>query len=116
MTLRKDQKLTQEKFGQAINMSRTGIASIENGQNSITDRIISDICRVFNVNEEWLRFGEGEMYLPERDQDIMIAELVAELVQTDDDFSKQFLISYLKLSASEKEVVKKMMRNVKDFL
>lgn len=29
----------------------------------ITDRILYDICREFNVNEFWLRTGEGEMFI-----------------------------------------------------
>ena len=43
-------------------------------------------------------------------------ELIADLVQTDDDFSKQFIIEYLKLSEEEKELIKKVIRNVKDYL
>lgn len=55
--------LPQEEFGNRIGIkSRAHISSLENGTRNLTDRIIADICREFNVNEAWLRFGEGEMF------------------------------------------------------
>ncbi|MHB8061918.1 MAG: hypothetical protein ACYDG2_04665, partial [Ruminiclostridium sp.] len=30
---------------------------------TVTDRVISDICREFSVNEDWLRFGKGEIFI-----------------------------------------------------
>ncbi len=51
--------LSQEAFGKRINITRSHISSLENGARNITDRIISDICREFNVNEHWFRTGEG---------------------------------------------------------
>ena len=56
------------------------------------------------------------MYRPPMGKGNELVELIADLVQTDDDFSKQFIIEYLKLSDDEKEVIKKIMRNVKEYL
>lgn len=60
--LRKTLKLTQEELGLRLNMSKSNISRIEKGKNSVTDRIINDLCREFNVNEHWLREGSGEMF------------------------------------------------------
>ena len=61
--LRKDiLKLTQQDFSEALNMSRSNMGNIEIGRIAVTDRVISDICEKFNVNEEWLRFGNGQMF------------------------------------------------------
>lgn len=114
--LRKDQNLTQTEFASKLNLTRSAIANYEQGRRPLSDRTVADICRVFNVNEEWLRTGSGDMYRPPIEKGNELVELVADLVQTDDDFSKQFIIEYLRLSEDEKEVIKKIMRNVKDYL
>lgn len=61
--IRKHFGINQKEMGDKIKLSQTHISSLENGAREITDRIISDICREFNVNEHWLRTGEGEMFV-----------------------------------------------------
>ncbi len=52
--------LSQEEFGRKIGIeSRGHISALESGIRNITDRTIKDVCREFNVNEVWLRTGEG---------------------------------------------------------
>ena len=62
--------LTQEKFANRLSMKRNTIANYEIGRNEPIDAVISLMCREFNVNEEWLRTGEGDMFvqLPEEDE------------------------------------------------
>lgn len=45
-----------------IYVKRNTVGQWEIGRNELTDAIILSICREFNVNEEWLRTGEGEMF------------------------------------------------------
>jgi transcriptional regulator len=56
-------KLTQDEFRKEINLSRSNLASIETGAVKVTDRVIADICKTFNLSEHWLRTGEGDMYV-----------------------------------------------------
>lgn len=57
-------KISQEEFGKKIGLeSRGHISTLESGKKNITDRIIKDVCREFNINEHWLRTGEGEMFI-----------------------------------------------------
>ena len=56
-------KLTQDDFAKKIGIKQAAISAIEKGIRNVTDRIINDICREFNVNEEWLRNGTGEMFI-----------------------------------------------------
>ena len=67
--LRKSLGLNQTEFGEGINLSKSQIACYENGSRNVTDRAISDICEKYNVNEEWLRHGIGEMFKPEPEID-----------------------------------------------
>ena len=56
-------KLTQAKFGEKIGLKSTAIGQMESGDRNVTDRTILLICNKFNVNEEWLREGKGEMFI-----------------------------------------------------
>lgn len=62
--LRKALGLTQAKFAQRIGLKQQTITLIETGKRNISDYSIRNICREFKVNEEWLRTGKGEMFLP----------------------------------------------------
>lgn len=61
--LRKELDLTQQKFGAAISVKGNTVAQWESGRNDPPDSSITFICREFNVNEDWLRNGVGEMFI-----------------------------------------------------
>ena len=61
--LRKELGMTQEKFADRIGLKRNSVALIELGRET-SDQTIFAICREFRVNEEWLRTGAGEMFIP----------------------------------------------------
>lgn len=61
--LRKTLDLTQQEFADRIGIKRNSLANYETGRNTPIDAIIVSICREFNVNENWLRTGEGEMFI-----------------------------------------------------
>ena len=63
--LRKSLDLTQQGFADRIGLKQSTIATYEMGRNEPIDTVINLICREFNVREEWLRTGEGEMFNPE---------------------------------------------------
>ena len=60
--LRNYLKLTQKEFSNNIAMQPSSLCDIEKGNAPITERTILIICSQYNVNEKWLRFGEGEMF------------------------------------------------------
>lgn len=62
--LRKALGLTQQRFADGMGVKRNTIAQYESGRNTPIDAVINLICRTYNVNEEWLRTGEGEMFKP----------------------------------------------------
>lgn len=63
--LRKILDLTQQEFGDRLGIKRNTIATYESGRNGPIDAVVSLICKEFNVNEEWLRDGVGEMFKAE---------------------------------------------------
>lgn len=61
--LRKDiLKISQKEFGEKIGKEQTSIANYESGKRNIPKRTIKDICREYNVNEEWLKMGNEPIF------------------------------------------------------
>lgn len=60
--IRKELDLTQQKFADKLGVKRNTIAMYEMGRTFPSEQTIKSICREFNVNEEWLRNGTGEMF------------------------------------------------------
>lgn len=60
--LRKHLGLSGEKFGAKLGLTRMAISNIENDRYNLTEANILSICREFNVSEDWLRYGAGEMF------------------------------------------------------
>lgn len=77
--LRKELRLTQQEFADRVGISRGNIGAYEVGKNAPSDAVISLICREFHVNEEWLRTGNGKMFVEETpDEEFMrMAKAVA---------------------------------------
>ena len=61
--IREECKLTQEKFADSIGLSQNYIAQVEIGKKNLGGRAIGDICRIYGINESWLRDGTGPMHL-----------------------------------------------------
>jgi len=60
--IRSELGLSQVKFSSIIAISSSYIAGIEKGHIDVNDRLIKLVCSSFNVNESWIRHGEGEMF------------------------------------------------------
>jgi transcriptional regulator with XRE-family HTH domain len=92
--LRKALDLTQQEFADRIGVKRNSFANYETGRNTPIDAIIISICKEFNVNENWLRTGEGDMFI-ELSYSDEIAQFVGQLMTEEDDSFKKRLISGL---------------------
>lgn len=55
--------LSRRKFGEPIGMTDSEIKNIETGMTTLKDNKIRLICSMYNVNETWLRTGEGEIFV-----------------------------------------------------
>lgn len=65
--------LTQTEFANKLNVSQNFIWMLESGNREPGERTIKDICRVFNVDEVWLRTGVGEPFVPVSREDEIAA-------------------------------------------
>ena len=101
--IRKHFNLNQEDFGKRIGAKQSTVTAYECGNRVPMDVTITSICREFGVNEEWLRTGNGEMFLPKsRGQEI--GEIVKAAAQHDPDTAAKFFSSLLE-EMSDAEIV-----------
>jgi transcriptional regulator with XRE-family HTH domain len=67
LEVRRSLGLSQKEFAEGLKVSRTYQAALEQQGFKINDRIISIICMVYGVNEEWLKTGKGDMFSEKKD-------------------------------------------------
>ena len=91
--IREREKLNQEDFAKKIGVSRNFISLVETGKRNLSDRTIADICRIFNINETWLRTGEGEM-LVQKSRNDEISDFIGDVLSGEPDF-RRLLVSIL---------------------
>lgn len=106
--IRKSVKLSQELFGNRLGVDKATISRLEKGVNNITNQMIKSICREFNVNEEWLRYGADKMFI--EDDSTIITELSKKYDL--DMFDRKIIESYLNLSTENRKVIKDYMHSV----
>lgn len=120
--LRKALKLTQQEFADRLSLKRNTIATYEMGKAAPSDRTINDICEKYNVNREWIKSGNGEMFnaIPEEDE---IAAYVSDLLEDDGDnplylIIKEIMHTYSELSPKSQDVVREfsaqLLKNLKE--
>lgn len=109
--LRKAKNLTLEKFGAPLGVGKTAISKIENDERGLTDQMIKSICREYGVNEEWLRSGTGEMFVP-MNRDEQISKFAGELLKEDDSFKKRLIEALSKLDENEWELLEKIAKKL----
>lgn len=95
-------------FANRVGVSQPFVSELCSGRKLPSDRTIGDICREFNVNETWLRTGEGEMFIqiPESEK---IAAFLADITATEcDDFKRRFIEMLADLKPEEWKLLERM--------
>ncbi len=112
--LRKTLDLTQQEFADRIGSKRNTVAKYETDVNTPSTAVISLICREFNVNEEWLRNGTGEMFLP-ANRYTEIARLTKQLLDEEEDsFKNRFISMLANLNIEEWELLERKLKQLYD--
>lgn len=92
--LRKALGLTQQELADKLSIKRNTVATYETGKSNPSDAAVILICRTFNVNEPWLRTGEGEMFV-QQDREGELTLLVQKLLSGESPDFKKRLIAVL---------------------
>lgn len=113
----KESGLTKAKFAEKLGVSAPYVTMLCSGAGNPSDRTISDICRVFNVNRRYLEQGEEPMFLPELDPD---TDFINALLENSDspmvDVIRAIMQGYVKLPADGKKKVDDFISSIVDNL
>lgn len=118
--VRKSLNLTMEQFGNKLGVTKVAISNIEKEKRNLTEQMSRAICREFNVSEEWLKTGEGEMY-QQLSEDEEIAGIVSDLLEEGKDNAFYGIIleiakTYNELSPASQKVLTEAAEKLADNL
>lgn len=117
--IRKYLQLTLEKFGEKLGVGKTAISKIENNERGVTEQMIKAVCREFDVNEEWLRTGKGEMFIELTEQE-KIMKFTGLLLKDEDSVVanaiQALIVTYEQLDDTSKATLNKIIMQYIDNL
>lgn len=98
-------------FASRLKIDQSYVTQLTNGKRNPSDRLISDICREFNVNENWLRTGKGKMFITQTRAE-EIESFVKEILQEDSDFRRRVISVLARMTPDEWELVERKAREI----
>lgn len=110
--IRKELKMTQKEFGNDLGVSRGVIANIESGFVAPKPLLLDMICKTYNVNEDWLKNGTGEMFRKPSAEDVIIKAFAKLTLSDGDHFKKQFIAALAELDEEAWEAVEAFAEKV----
>lgn len=104
--------LSKAKFAEPLHISGSFVSMVCSGTKNPSDRTIQDICRVYGVDEIWLRDGIGEMFSPRTREDEITA-FCADLLGPDaTDFQRDFVAILATLSPEGWDLLEKKINEL----
>lgn len=117
--LRKELDLTQQKFADRLGVKRNTVGQWECGINALTDQVINSICREFDVNDNWLRTGEGNMFIELSEQE-KVMKYTGLLLKDEDSVVanaiQALIVTYEQLDDTSKATLNKIIMQYMDNL
>lgn len=107
--LRQTLGITQQEFADRLRIKRGAVANYEIGRNEPIDAVIAMICREYNVNDRWLRTGEGEMFMELSVEDEIAAFMGDILKNEESNFRRRFIAALARLDDTGWDVLEKFI-------
>lgn len=113
--IRKTLKMTMERFGERLGVTKTAISNIEKSKRNVTEQMRKAICREFNINGDWLRTGNGEMFV-QLSQEDETAHIVQDMLGSNTGSFYNIILeiakSYKKLSPTSQKALDELADNL----
>lgn len=100
--------LTQQEFAEKIGIKQNTVAQYEMGRNVPIDSVISLICLKFDINEHWLRTGQGDIKT-QRTRNQVITDFVGDLINEPESFKTRLIEGLAKLETSDWEDIERIV-------
>lgn len=102
----------QAKFAKDLAISVGHASDIANKRKNVSDRIVEILALKYNVNENWLRTGDGEMFV-QHSRDEEIARFFGEVLKDEkSDFRRRLIHALSKLSVDEWDMIERRAREL----
>lgn len=101
------------EFSRRLGISQAYASEITSGAKTPGDRLIRDICREFDVNEAWLRTGEGEMFR-ELNREEAVTDFFSEILREPDSFRFEFARYMAQLAPDQWEAIRSLVDSLKN--
>lgn len=111
-SVRTQEKLSMEAFGELIGMSKSNVSKLEKGEHNVAERNIKLICSEFNINENWLRTGEGEMFNSSEDNR-EFRQLIVSIEMSDHSELKNGIILLSELNDHQRGLMINIMKEMR---
>lgn len=108
--VRKDYKLSMDKFGAKINISSAAVSNIENAVTNPSKQTVSAICVRFGVNEQWLLSGDGDPY-PNKSTKEELMEFVEDIISDDNETRLRFVMALSKIPPEQWQFIADFWKN-----
>lgn len=109
-------KIKKAEFARRLNLSQPFVSELCSGKNNPSDRTISDICREFNVNEAWLRTGEGEMFVTLTKEE-ELTDFLGDLIKGErGDFARRLVTVLSRMTPDEWDMLERKAQELMDEL
>lgn len=92
--------MSRTAFGEKLGISGDVVNNLERGRVEIKEDRIKLICSVFGVNEKWLRYGKGDMFIEEDEEFSYICGKIG----ANDEKAKRAIMNYWQLSPSDRKL------------
>lgn len=97
--IRKEIGAKQKDLSKVLGISRGMISLLESGSAKLTERNIKAVCKAYNINENWLKTGQGPMYTAPSSQSLLENDEETELIRM-----------FRRLTAETKRIVVEIVR------
>lgn len=94
--IRQESNMSQSDFAKKLLISRSAVCKMESGENTPSIHTKELLCRIFSVNKDWLETGNGEPYIPQTQNQEIMAFANDVMSEETESFRKRFVTAISK--------------------